>query len=70
MGHHLPDGRALTDQHELTPSLSQAYVWFGFVVTTIMVNQRFNGGAILTVIDAGHWLAVLLAEGAILGAVR
>jgi hypothetical protein len=44
-------------------------VWLGFVVTTIGVNYAFaKKPPMLTVIDAGHWLAVLLLMGAILGA--
>ena len=33
------------------------------------VNNAFTGRkAMLTVIDGGHWLAVLLVQGAIIGA--
>lgn len=49
--------------------ISGAFCWFGFVVTTMAVNDAFGGRKpMLTVIDAGHWLAVLLVIGAILGA--
>jgi Protein of unknown function (DUF1761) len=49
--------------------ISGAACWFGFVLTTIATNYAFHGRKImLTVIDAGHWLAVLLVMGAILGA--
>jgi hypothetical protein len=49
--------------------ISGAFCWFGFVLTTIAVNNAFGGRKImLTVIDAGHWLAVLLLMGAIIGA--
>ena len=45
-----------------------AFCWLGFVVTTMIVNHRFQGaGWNLTLIDGGHWLAVLLAQGAIIG---
>jgi hypothetical protein len=48
--------------------VSAAFVWLGFVLTTIMVNHRFQGAtAMLTVIDAGHWLGVLVLMGAIIG---
>jgi hypothetical protein len=51
--------------------ISGFIVWFGFVVPTMTVNHRFGGvRPMLTVIDAGHWLAVLLVQGAILGAIR
>ena len=42
--------------------------WLGFVVTTIAVNNAFQKRSImLTVIDSGHWLLVLLVQGAVLG---
>jgi hypothetical protein len=46
-------------------------VWLGFVLTTITVNYQFaRAKSLLTLIDSGHWLAVLLVQGAILGALR
>lgn len=49
--------------------ISAALVWLGFVVTTIAVNNAFGGRKpVLTLIDAGHWLAALIVTGAILGA--
>ncbi|HSO46981.1 MAG TPA: DUF1761 domain-containing protein, partial [Rhizobiaceae bacterium] len=37
--------------------------------TTLVVNHRYGGfGWDLTLIDAGHWLAVLLVMGAVIGA--
>jgi hypothetical protein len=48
--------------------ISGAFVWFGFVVTTITTNYAFGGRRyLLSAIDSGHWLAVLIAMGAILG---
>jgi len=45
------------------------FVWAGFVLTTTVVNQQFHGSKpLVTIIDAGHWLAVLLLMGAIIGA--
>ena len=45
------------------------FVWAGFVLTTTVVNQQFHGTKpLVTIIDAGHWLAVLLVMGAIIGA--
>jgi Protein of unknown function (DUF1761) len=44
-------------------------VWLGFVATTMLVNHSFGRQkAALTVIDGGHWLAVLLVQGAVIGA--
>jgi hypothetical protein len=49
--------------------ISAAFLWFGFVVTTMAVNNAFAMRKImLTVIDGGHWLAVLILMGAIIGA--
>jgi hypothetical protein len=49
--------------------ISGAFVWLGFVITTMAVNNGFAGrNWRLLVIDGGHWLAVLLLMGAILGA--
>jgi Protein of unknown function (DUF1761) len=43
-------------------------VWLGFVITTLSTNHGFGGHrSMLTVIDGGHWLAVLLLQGAVLG---
>jgi hypothetical protein len=45
------------------------FAWLGFVVTTMLVNNAFSGRRYaLTAIDAGHWLAVLLVIGAVIGA--
>jgi hypothetical protein len=49
--------------------ISGAFAWLGFVATTIAVNHGFQGAKrSLTVIDGGHWLGVLLIQGAIIGA--
>ena len=46
------------------------FVWVGFVITTMGVNHAFSGASPkLTAIDGGHWLAVLLVMGAIIGAI-
>jgi uncharacterized protein DUF1761 len=48
--------------------ISAAFAWLGFVLTTLAVNNAFGMRKImLTVIDSGHWLAVLLLQGAIIG---
>lgn len=44
------------------------YVWIGFVATVLSVNHRFAMKPwSLTLIDAGYWLVVLVAQGAIIG---
>lgn len=48
--------------------LSAVLVWLGFVATSMAVNHRFQFKPwSLTAIDAGHYLAVLVAQGAIIG---
>jgi hypothetical protein len=49
--------------------ISAAFVWFGFVITTLTVNNSFAlRKPVLIAIDGGHWLAVLVVMGAIIGA--
>jgi hypothetical protein len=49
--------------------ISAAFLWFGFVITTLVVNNTFSmRSPKLIAIDGGHWLAVLLLMGAIIGA--
>jgi hypothetical protein len=49
--------------------VSGVLVWFGFVITTIAVGNAFQQRKpMLTIIDGGHWLAVLVVQGAIIGA--
>ena len=49
--------------------ISAAFIWFGFIITTLAVNYAFSGRKpMLTVIDGGHWLGVLLVMGAVIGA--
>ncbi len=48
--------------------ISGFFVWLGFIATTVVVGQRYQGfGWDLTLIDAGHWLLVALAMGAVIG---
>ncbi|HEY0235198.1 MAG TPA: DUF1761 domain-containing protein [Afipia sp.] len=43
-------------------------IWLGFMVTTIAVNYAFaDHKPMLTLIDAGHWLGVVLIMGAVIG---
>lgn len=50
--------------------LSGVMIWLGFVVTTLAVNHQYQmQRTALTVIDGGHWLGVLLIQGAILGTI-
>lgn len=48
--------------------VSGVLVWFGFVVTTIAVNNAFQKRkTMLTLIDSGHWFLVLIVVGAVIG---
>jgi hypothetical protein len=50
--------------------ISAAFLWFGFVLTTMVVNYSFSGrNRSLLLIDAGNWLLVLLVIGAIIGGI-
>ena len=50
--------------------ISAAFVWFGFVLTTMTVNYSFSGrDRRLLLIDLGNWLIVLLVIGAVIGAI-
>jgi hypothetical protein len=50
--------------------ITGAFCWFGFVLTTMTVNNAYAGRKpMLTMIDAAHWLGVLLIMGAIIGGV-
>ncbi|MGD9783563.1 MAG: DUF1761 domain-containing protein [Hyphomicrobiaceae bacterium] len=48
--------------------ISGALMWAGFVMPSLLVNHVFQGARrSLTFIDGGHWLGVLLLQGAIIG---
>jgi Protein of unknown function (DUF1761) len=48
--------------------IAGALLWFGFVLTTMSVNNAFTARRpMLTVIDGGHWLGVLVIIGGIVG---
>ena len=56
---NVPFGKGLT---------TGALMWLGFVLTSVGVNNMFRGAKrALTMIDGGHWLGVLLLQGAIIG---
>jgi hypothetical protein len=49
--------------------ISGCFLWVGFVVTALGVAESFQGRpASVMAIDCGHWLAVLIVIGAIIGA--
>ena len=48
--------------------IAGALMWLGFVATTLAVNYTFQGAKpILTLLDGGHWLGVLVLQGAVIG---
>lgn len=49
--------------------ITGAFCWFGFALTTVTINNAYAGRKVmLTVIDAAHWLGVLVIIGGIVGA--
>jgi Protein of unknown function (DUF1761) len=54
----------------LRGAITGAFCWFGFVMPTLIVNNRFGRrAALLILLDGGYWLVTLLAIGAILGGI-
>jgi hypothetical protein len=50
-------------------AITALFMWLGFVITTMAVNNAFGQRkASLTIIDGIHWLGVLVIQGAIIGA--
>ena len=48
--------------------ITGALCWFGFVLTTVVINNAYAGRKImLTVIDSAHWLGALMIIGGIVG---
>jgi hypothetical protein len=48
--------------------ISGAFCWFGFVLTTVVINNAYgNRKVMLSVIDGAHWLGVLMIIGGIVG---
>ncbi len=72
LGHMIPlgGGEAAVPSVTLTNGLVTGFcIWLGFVLTTMLINHGFQGQKrALSVIDGGHWLGVLLLQGAVIGA--
>lgn len=48
--------------------ISAIMVWIGIVMTTQIINHRFQSQPwALTAIDGGHWLLVLLVQAVVIG---
>lgn len=49
--------------------ISALFIWAGFVMTVLVVTNAHAGRKnLLTAIDLGHWLGVLLIIGGVIGA--
>ena len=61
--------RSLFGEVNVTNGLTTAaLMWVGFVLTTMILNHRYqNMPWQLTLIDGGHMLAVLLVQGLVIG---
>ncbi len=45
-----------------------AHMWFGFVLTSTLLNHAYQGQKMsLTIIDTGYLLGVLLVQGVVIG---
>jgi len=50
--------------------IAAAFLWFGFILTTMAVNYSFSGRNMrLLLIDAGNWLIAVVVMGAVIGAI-
>ncbi|WP_306142313.1 DUF1761 domain-containing protein [Roseibium sp. MMSF_3412] len=51
-----------------TGLISALMIWVGIVMTTQIINHRFQGKPwSLTMIDGGHWLGVLIVQAVVIG---
>ena len=49
-------------------ALVGAHMWLGFVITSMILNHRYQGAKwSLTLIDGGYLLGVLLIQGVVIG---
>ena len=48
--------------------ISGLFAWAGFMLTTMLANNAFSGARyMLTVINAGYWLIVVVVAGIVIG---
>lgn len=48
--------------------IAAGLAWLGFIASTMTANHRFQGRPFsLTLINAGHWLIVIFAQGLVIG---
>ena len=61
---HLGEGQVTLRNGVITAG----FVWVGFVLTSMAVNHAFQGAKrMLTLIDGGFWLGVLVIQGIVIG---
>ena len=50
--------------------ITAAFIWFGFILTTMTVNFVFSGrDKRVLAIDRGNWLLVMVVMGAVIGGI-
>ena len=50
--------------------ITAAFIWFGFILTTMTVNFVFSGrDKRVLAIDLGNWLLVMVVMGAVIGGI-
>lgn len=63
VGYH--SGNQVTVRHGV---ISALFAWAGFVMMSLVVGHMVEGVTrIATLVDAGHWLGVLVIQGAVIG---
>ena len=56
------------DLNWVTGMMMGAHVWVGFIITSMVLNHRYQGQKwSLTLIDGGYLLGAVLVQGAVLG---
>ncbi len=52
----------------LTGLLVGAHMWLGFIITSMIINHRYQGAPwSLTFIDGGYMLGIMIVQGVIIG---
>jgi hypothetical protein len=52
-------------------AVTAAFLWLGFIATTVAVSNMFaHRKFALTLIDGSHWLAATIVAGIVIGAFR
>lgn len=52
----------------MSAAILGVYVWIGFIITTMILNHRYQGQKwALTLIDGGYLLGVVIVQGVVIG---